>query len=85
MRFQIALEGEGFIFLLEGAVKLDLPRTEFGRMQAAALVMHAESLFELPSEPDIGLVRPVYTPNDADIEPGPCSVSLRSTPQDTLR
>jgi hypothetical protein len=52
MRFQITLEGKGFVFLFEGAVKLDLPRTEFGRMRAAALVVREESLFEIPSEPD---------------------------------
>ena len=78
MRFQITLEGKGFVFLFESAVKLDSPRTEFGRMRAAVLVMCEEPLFEGPGEPDIGLVRLVLTPDDIDVERRPCSVSLRS-------
>jgi len=77
MRFQITLEGRGFVFLFESAVKLDPPRTEFGRMRAAVLVMCEEPLFEVPSEPDIGLVRLVLTPYDIDVEHSPCSISLR--------
>jgi hypothetical protein len=69
------LESESFVFLLEGAVELDPPRTEFGRMRAAVLVMSEESLFEIPSEPDIGLVRLIYTSDDVDVEHSPCSVS----------
>ena len=78
MRFQITLEGKGFVFLFESAVELDLSRTEFGRMRAATLVVCEEPLFEVLSEPDIGLVRLVYTSDDVDIEHSPCSVSLRS-------
>src|SRR5208282_119049 len=85
MRFQIALEGKGLVFLFEGTVKLNVPWTEFGRMRATALVMGEESLFEIPSEADIGLVRPVYTPDDINIKHSPRSVSLRSTSQGTLR
>ena len=54
-------------------------------MRATVLVMGKESLFEIPSEPDISLVRLVYTLDDIDVKHGPCSVSLRSTPQGTLR
>jgi hypothetical protein len=75
MRFQITLEGEGFVFLLEGAVKLDPSRIEFGCVRATVLVMCEESLFEIPSESNVGLVRLVYTSDDIDVEHGPCSVS----------
>jgi hypothetical protein len=85
MRFQITLEGEGFFFLLEGAVKLDPPRAEFGRMRAAVLIVCEESLLEIPSEPDVRLVRLIYTSDDINVEHSPCSVSLYSTPQGTLR
>jgi hypothetical protein len=47
MRFQVTLEGEGLVFLLEGAVKLNPPWAEFGRMRATVLVMGEESLFEI--------------------------------------
>jgi hypothetical protein len=77
MRFQITLEREGFFFLFEGTVESDLPRAEFGCVWAAVLVMCEESLFEIPSEPNVGLVRLIYTSDDVDVEHSPCSVLLR--------
>ena len=39
MRFQIALEGEGFVFPFEGTVKLDLPRSKLRGVWTASLVV----------------------------------------------
>jgi len=80
MRFQITFEGEGFIFLLEGAVKLDPPRTEFGRMRTTVLVMCEESLFEIPSESDVSLVRLIYTSDDINVEHSPAPFCFAQLP-----
>jgi len=68
MRFQIAFEIQGFVFMSKGAIKFDLPGSEFGRLRAAALVVRQEPLLEVPSETDVRLIRVTFTPENVDIE-----------------
>jgi hypothetical protein len=77
MRFQIALEGEGFVFPLEGTVKLDLPRSKLRGVWTASLVVGRQALSEVLCEPDVGLIGVGFAPNNINVEHSPCSVSLR--------
>ena len=47
-------------------------------MRAAALVVREESLFKIPSEPDVGLIRLIYTSDDIDVEHSPCFAAVGS-------
>ena len=76
MRFQIAFEVQCSLFLFEGAVERDLSGSEFCGMKTAALVVGQEPLLEVPSEADVCLLWVIFTPENVDIEHGPCSVSL---------
>jgi hypothetical protein len=73
------------MFVFEGAIEFNLPRDVFRRMRAVAAVMCAESLLKVLGKADIGLTGMTFTPEDVNIKHAPCSVSLCSTTQGTLR
>ena len=66
--FQVPLEFEGAIFLFEGAIKVDLPRGEFGSVWTAALIMGKDSLLEIFGEANVRLFRVLFAPKDINVK-----------------
>jgi hypothetical protein len=68
VRFQVAFEFQGPAFVFEGAIELNLPRSKFGGVRAAAVVMGQQSLFKVLGEADVRLFRVIFTPKNVNIK-----------------